>query len=249
MTKDHRTVAAFYNDVYYAKLGAQSGVPDRHLLRLADRLGVSPGQNVLDIACGAGQWLQVAHGRGAEVAGIDISDRAIDVCRKNLPSGNFHVGPAETLPFPTEHFDIVTCLGSLEHFLDQAGALSEMRRVAKPGASILILVPNSGFPPYRAGLYRGTQQKNIRETVRSIEEWTKLFNHAGIEVCDRWRDLHVLSRSWILRKPFPMVPLRCLQAALLPIWPIRWQYQIYHLSKAKRTELAAHVPADAGVLS
>lgn len=228
---DHEKVARFYDKVYYRNVSETRGAISPHLRRLAKRLRVIPGMMVLDVACGTGQWLAAAAERGAKVAGIDISEKAIEACRQRLPSGRFIGGIAEELPFADGVFDLVTCLGSLEHFLDQPGALREMRRVGKVGGCAVILVPNAGFPLYRFGLYGGTHQQAIHETVRPLDEWAGLFQEAGFSVEKRWRDLHVLSRNWILRPPWFMPPLRLAQALALTVWPISWQYQVYHLCR------------------
>lgn len=233
MRKDHELVAKFYDEAYYADLKKSVVPPSNHLIRLAKKLDISIGDKVLDVACGSGEWLRAVKAQGGEVAGIDISEKAIEVCRDTLPEGLFFSGPAETLPFSDEEFDVVTCLGSLEHFLDQTGALKEMVRVAKPGASILILVPNSGFLTYRLGLYRGTQQQAIKETIRSIQEWDALLEESGLVVQSRWKDLHVLSFRWIVRRPHFMIPIRLMQVLALVLWPLRFQYQIYHLCRVK----------------
>ena len=176
-----------------------------------------------------GDWLAVAASLGAKPSGIDISQNAIQACQQRLPDGKFFTGPAESLPFADESFDIVTCLGSLEHFLDQPASLGEMMRVARPGAKLVILVPNAGFLTRRLGLYQGTQQQAIMETVRPLEEWRQMFLKAGMEVEMRWKDLHMVNRSWLMRPPAYMMPLRLIQVAALWIWPLEWQYQVYHL--------------------
>lgn len=224
---EHQQVARFYDEVYYRD-AKQISPPSYHLVRLANRLGIKPEQKILDVACGVGNWMEIAASKGATISGIDISERAIDICRQRLPEGEFHVGPAETLPFSDRQFDLITCLGSLEHFLDQPGALKEMVRVAKPDAKLLILVPNAGFLTYRLQLYSGTHQQAVRETIRSLEEWRGMFDQAGLEIVDRWKDLHVLNRSWIVRPPWYLIPLRFAQALALAIWPLDWQYQVYH---------------------
>ena len=223
----HRQVAEFYDLVYYRDDGCDKA-PSRYLSRLAVRVGVKHDQRILDVACGKGDWLATVDGLGAAVSGIDISGRAIDTCRQRMPDGDFHVGPAETLPFPNGHFDLVTCLGSLEHFLDQPGALREMARVTRDDGRLLILVPNAGFLTYRLGWYRGTQQQAVRETIRSLDDWKKMFASAGLDVMERWKDLHVLDRSWILRPPVYLVPVRFIQALALTVWPLEWQYQVFH---------------------
>ncbi|HEU4342883.1 MAG TPA: hypothetical protein VFU31_15085 [Candidatus Binatia bacterium] len=104
-----------------------------------------------------------------------------------------------------------------------------MIRAAKPNAGFLLLVPNADFPPRRLGLYSGTEQAAVREEVRSLEGWQTLFQSAGLKVVDRWRDLHVVSVAWITRGPWYGWPVRGAQALALPLWPLSWQYQVYHL--------------------
>jgi len=225
---DHERVAKFYDDVYYK--GAEAGAsPSTHLKKLSTRLGVSSGWSVLDVACGAGDWLAVAAAKGATVSGIDISERAVSICRQRMPDGEFRTGPAEGLPFPDCTYDLVTCLGSLEHFLDQPAALAEMVRVMKPNGKVVILVPNAGFLTYRLGLYKGTQQQAIRETIRPLSEWQQMLNASGLTVKERWKDLHVLDKRWIIRAPWTLIPFRLLQVLALTVWPLHWQYQVYHL--------------------
>lgn len=222
----HEQVRRFYDEQYYSEVGAGTALPWQ-MRRVADRIGGMEGRKVLDIACGTGAWLaELAH-RGASTAGIDISSRAVEQCRRRLPDADIREGVAEQLPFEDCSFDLVTCLGSLEHFLDQPRALREMRRVAKLGATLLILVPNAGFLTRRLGMYGGTGQVAIRETVRSLEAWTAMLRDAGLEVRAQWRDLHPLSVAWICQGPVHARPLRLIQALALPLWPMQWQYQVY----------------------
>lgn len=227
----HDEVRKFYDNEYYADAGVRRGLP-WHMRRVADRMGGMNGRKVLDVACGTGEWLAELADRGARTAGIDISSRAVEQCRRRLPEADIREGVAEQMPFEDGYFDLVTCLGSLEHFLDQPRALREMRRVAKPGATLLILVPNAGFLTRRLGLYGGTRQVTIRETVRSLEEWRMLLRDAGLEVCARWRDLHPLSAAWIFQGSINTRLLRLAQALALSLWPLRWQYQVYFVCEA-----------------
>lgn len=229
---DHQQVQSFYDEQYYGHVHGQgeSRLP-WHMRRVARRLGPLEGKAALDVACGTGDWLQELRNRGAVVSGIDISTRAAEVARERLSGADIRTGVAEQLPFADRQFDLVTCMGSLEHFLDQPAALREMRRVATPDARFLILVPNTGFLTRRLGLYSGTGQVAIRETIRSIAEWTEMFRAAGLQVGTRWRDLHPLSRHWIRRGPIWAWPVRAVQAGALALWPVRWQYQVYFLCR------------------
>jgi len=223
----HDEIQSFYDDVYY-KNARQDALPTRHLRNLAGKY-VQPGNQVLDVACGTGNWLMATRERGAIPSGIDLSTKAIEICKANMPEGDFHAGPAETLPFPDKSFDVITCLGSLEHFLDPVSAVREMARVSKDSALFIILVPNSGFLTRRLGLFRGTYQTAAKEEVRPLDAWNRIFESGGLTVKKRWKDLHVVSWSWISSAGWLQIPLRALQALALPFWPVSWQYQVYHL--------------------
>ena len=44
----------------------------------------------------------------------------------------------------------------------------------------------------------------------------------------------VLTKSWILRPPRHLVPLRLVQGLALTIWPLSWQYQVFHLCRIRQ---------------
>jgi SAM-dependent methyltransferase len=217
----------FYDRHYYADV-ARSEVC-WHLRRMARRSLFGAGQRVLDVACGTGDWLQAAADQGAWVSGVDIASKAVAMAKRKLPTGGFVEGSAEHLPFDDATFDLVSCLGALEHFADKPAALGEMRRVLRKGGKALVLVPNAGFLTRRLGLFRGTEQIAVREDVLSLDAWRRLFEQSGFTVDHRWRDLHVLSTGWLLRKGWLHVVPRLLQALLLTVWPLGLQYQVYHL--------------------
>jgi SAM-dependent methyltransferase len=237
-TDDYHRSRQFYDSVYYRELDELPAVP-RHLQRLAKKLRPWTGQRLLDVACGTGEWLRATAALGALPAGVDISQRAVEQCRRALLGADVHCSSAEVLPFKDAEFDFVSCLGALEHFLDPSAALREMVRVAKPNAVFLLLVPNSGFLPRRLGIYSGTHQTEVKEEVRSLEEWQQFFAVSGLKILYRWRDLHVLSAPWIMRGPWYGWPLRAAQAFALPLWPVTWQYQVYHLCVIRKDPLAA----------
>lgn len=231
LSVEHETdaIRRFYDEEYYANDLASAPLP-WHCRSVARRLGDMRGREVLDVACGTGGWLRYFHRLGAKgIAGIDLSHKAIEAGRKASPDAEFHCGSAEVLPFSDDRFDLVTCMGSLEHFQDKVGALREMLRVARKDATFVLLVPNAGFLTRRLGLYKGTAQSAVREDVLSLDQWAAIFDEAGLRVSARWRDLHPLSFSWICTgRPWHW-PLRALQALALCFWPVSWQYQVYHV--------------------
>jgi ubiquinone/menaquinone biosynthesis C-methylase UbiE len=222
----------FYNKVYYKGASPNKKIL-LHFKRLVSKLPIGKGCRVLDVACGTGQWLLAVHDAGCHTAGIDISSKAIEICKINLPDGEFYTGQAETLPFEDKRFNLVSCLGALEHFLDPSHALKEMVRTATDDAYFLLLVPNAGFLTRRLGLFEGTAQFDIKEEWQTLDAWKQLFEESGLQIEKRWKDLHILSWSWIRSRNWYHVPLRALQAIALIFWPLSWQYQVYHLCRKK----------------
>jgi SAM-dependent methyltransferase len=72
------------------------------------KLGVDEGDRLLDVACGRGLALELAHLRGAVGAGIDASQRLVAVARDRNPSADIRVGDMHALPWDDATFDVVT---------------------------------------------------------------------------------------------------------------------------------------------
>jgi len=94
---------------------------------------------ILDIGCGTGGNLETLAGFG-RAEGVDISREALDFCRAR-GLNNVREGAAETLPYESESFDLVTGLDVVEHLDDDVAGLREMRRVLRPGGRLLLFVP------------------------------------------------------------------------------------------------------------
>lgn len=114
---------------------------------MLNRIALSPGEKVLDVACGTGVVSRGAAARvGSEgaVTGIDISPAMLDVARTvQSPEGatiEWVQGRAEELPFPDNTFDVVLCQQGLQFFTDRPAGLREMRRVLKLGGRATVSV-------------------------------------------------------------------------------------------------------------
>jgi SAM-dependent methyltransferase len=121
-----------------------------------DKLGIVPGNRVLDIGCGYGRHSFEVLRRGAHAVAADLSDTELkDVLAtfaamselEELPSGA--VGSCVnanvlTLPFGDGAFDHVIASEILEHIPDDTDAMAEIARVCKPGGTITVTVPRAG---------------------------------------------------------------------------------------------------------
>ena len=104
------------------------------------RVGVAPGQRVLDIGCGTGVFLRFVGDRGAKPFGLDASEALLEVARQRVPEADLQVGEMQRLPYDADSFDLVTGFNSFFFAADMIGALREAGRVAKPGAPVVIQV-------------------------------------------------------------------------------------------------------------
>ena len=102
---------------------------------------MAPGW-MLEIGCASGAFLHHMAGQGWQVQGIEFSEKAAQAA---VQLGyNVHTGPLETAPQPDEHFDLVVGWMVLEHLYDPISGLLKLREWAKPGAWLVLSVPNAG---------------------------------------------------------------------------------------------------------
>ncbi len=147
-----RIVPAIYERYWRPALGrAFKGVTGPGMaeeIRIARLLlGLGEGDNVLDVACGPGNFSREfarAVGPGGLVVGIDASrtmlERGGEELRQAQTSNLALIrGDATALPFGDGSFDGACCFAALHLFPDPFGALDEMARVLRPGGRIALM--------------------------------------------------------------------------------------------------------------
>ena len=123
---------------------------------VAAQFASTRGLKVLEIGCGVGtDGLQFARG-GATYTGVDLTEAAVDLARKNFESagvpGEFRVADAENLDFADGSFDVAYSHGVLHHTPDIAAAVREVHRVLKPGGRAIVMLYHRGSYNYRIGI-------------------------------------------------------------------------------------------------
>lgn len=108
---------------------------------VVEAAALTPGQRVLDVACGTGVVARAAAdrvGRGGTVVGVDLNQAMLDVAARVAPHLTWVQGDVAALPFPENSFDAVLCQSSLMFFPDRAAAMAEMVRVTVPGGRVVV---------------------------------------------------------------------------------------------------------------
>jgi 2-polyprenyl-3-methyl-5-hydroxy-6-metoxy-1,4-benzoquinol methylase len=123
--------------------------PERFGRRLDFLLAhVGPGQRVLDVGCGEGQFASALAQAGAVVTGIDVACEPLRRAGERDPGLDLRLfAPAGPWSLRDASFDVVWAGEVIEHVADTAAWLSEVRRVLVPAGLLVLSTP--AHPPLR----------------------------------------------------------------------------------------------------
>jgi 2-polyprenyl-3-methyl-5-hydroxy-6-metoxy-1,4-benzoquinol methylase len=130
--------------------------------------------SLLDVGCGEGllvhRWAQRLGER--RVVGIDLQEESIQAgwAERQAPNLEYRVVEADSLPFASGEFDLVSAIEVLEHLPDPERTLSEMARCA--ARHLLLSVPHE--PLWRAlNMARGAYVPQLGNTPGHLNHWSK----------------------------------------------------------------------------
>ncbi len=170
---------------------------------------LAAGSRVLDFGCGCGRILRhfAPQSPGALIDGVDIDPEAIAWCQANFPASlTFHQnGEWPPLPFEDERFDLIYSLSVFTHLPEpmQLGWLSELARVAKPGAWLLLsihapdLMPSDNADAVNQ-IERGGFAYLLGETTSGLPDFYRTAYHARSYIDQTWGK--VFEIKGVLRK-------------------------------------------------
>ncbi|MDE3026749.1 MAG: ubiquinone/menaquinone biosynthesis methyltransferase [Acidobacteriota bacterium] len=124
---------------------------DRRWRRITVTETVRTGDRVLDACCGTGDLALAALAGGADVVGLDFSERMLDRARAKSAEIEWVRADMLALPFDDESFDAVTVGFGVRNVDDLEAGLRELRRVLRPGGRIGILeitTPRGALAPF-----------------------------------------------------------------------------------------------------
>lgn len=132
---------------YYEEIESRKFFVEPHILKFAD-FPSAKGKKVLEIGCGLGVCSINFAKAGAEVTAIDLSQKSIDIAKKNAEAVgvgdkiNFFQGNAEELSswLPKEKYDIVFSFGVIHHSPHPEKIIQEVKKYMKPKGIFKVMV-------------------------------------------------------------------------------------------------------------
>ena len=155
---------------------------DRFGERTIERLGLRPGENVLDVCCGSGASALPAAVRVAptgQVTAVDLADRLIDLCRtkaamRGLRNVDARSGDMEHLAFANESFDIVVCVFGLFFASDMTRAASGLWKLVRPGGRMAITTWGPRMFEPASGAFWEAVQTVRPDLYRAYAPWDRM---------------------------------------------------------------------------
>lgn len=162
-----------------------------------------PGERILDLAAGTGTSSRPFADAGAVVVPTDMSLGMVRVGRQRQPDLSFVAGDALALPFADDAFDAVTISFGLRNVERTAAALTELRRVTRPGGRVVICeFSTPPWAPWRIAYQRVALQllPLVARTIasnpsayeylcESILAWPDQRELAGLMTASGWVDV------------------------------------------------------------
>lgn len=129
---------------------AQTLMASEHRGRYWWAAQLAAGRSVLDAGCGTGYGLEILAAAGAaELTGLDIDRGAVASAQRRGERSGARVeqGDLQALDFPDDSFDLAVCFETLEHLASPDRGVAELRRVVRPGGTLVVSSPNPEVYP------------------------------------------------------------------------------------------------------
>lgn len=142
-TIEAQAAVAALGDEYPAELETYSWVSRTELGQVAEQVGLTGGDDLVDLGCGrGGPGLWVAGATGAHLVGIDVAESALERARELATTlgvdAQFQLGSFEASGLPDASVDLVMSFDAFLFAADKQAAFVELARVLRPGGRLVM---------------------------------------------------------------------------------------------------------------
>lgn len=189
------------------QLDSHVGIPvtrERVERCLGQKISELANKNILEVGCGAGRFTELLVEGNANVHALDLSN-AVEVNQHNIGNRpNYKVAQASVyeMPYPDNSFDIVFCLGVIQHTPSSERTIEALFKKLKPGGLLVI-----DHYKWRLGYY-STLTPLYREWLRKMkpEKSQKIVNSlVDFFFPWHWRFRNTPALQWLLHRVSPLI--------------------------------------------
>ena len=165
-------------------------------------------KRVLDVGCGGGILSEAMASRGAQVTGIDLSEKALGVAQLHrLESGvavEYRLVAAEVLASESPgRFDVVTCMEMLEHVPDPASVVASCATLVKPGGTVVFSTLNRNPKSYLFAVVGAEYVLGL--LPRGTHDWARFLRPAELASYARRAGLDLIDMIGMTYNPLSKV--------------------------------------------
>lgn len=173
-------------------------------LNWIDGLIALKGKRVLDVGCGGGILSESMYFKGADVTGIDLGEKALNVAKLHqLESGakvNYQYIAVEQLALEQPaSFDVVTCMEMLEHVPDPSAIVAACAKLVKPGGSVFFSTINRNPKAYLLAVVGAEYVLNL--LPKGTHDYAKFIKPSELSSWARAADLNVTNMRGVSYSP------------------------------------------------
>ncbi len=173
-----------------------------------DRHAAIQGKRAVDVGCGGGILAESMAARGAQVTGIDLSEKALKVAKLHQLESGTHVDyrliSAEDLADEQpDSFDLVTCMEMLEHVPDPASTMAACARMAKPGGWMFFSTLNRNPKSYLFAILGAEYLLNL--LPKGTHDWARFIKPHELAAFARQAALEPVDLMGMTYNPFTKV--------------------------------------------
>lgn len=192
------------------------------LVAMAEKFRNASSAAVLDLGCGAGHLSYAIAPHVKSTIAYDLSPEMLEVVgreaeRRNLGNITTKQGYAEELPFEGASFDWVCTRYSAHHWTDVRRTVGEIRRVLKPGGTLIVIDTFAPASPLLDTHLQTIELLRDGSHVRNytLAEWNAMLEAQGfqVKVQNLWR-LRLDFQAWIGRMNAPPVYVDAIRSLL-----------------------------------
>ena len=162
------------------------------------------GKKVIDVGCGGGILAESMAKKGAQVTGIDLSQKALNVADlhsldSELTIRYLHVSAEEMADREPGEFDVVTCMEMLEHVPDPGSIIRACAKLVKPGGLVFFSTLNRNPKSYLHAVLAA--EYVLQMLPKGTHDYKKFITPAELAADIRRADLELLSLRGLSYNP------------------------------------------------